>query len=687
MSALACAVAVRGGVFGREDFARTDGQEGSTLVSRPAWTRCGFAGVWIAALMLCLSQASYGATPVPTAPAAARGSISAERMGTLDAGSIRTRFYNFGMVGDYPSNPGSVDLSVFHSLEAPKGSGMNYSDGITPFLLARVVPSAGDTIHIMETGYRERQALNSRGQMIRLEPRPGYFQEDPSINVSRSPAMSNDPRTWPASWPDKLDDAADPGWPGSWNGYAGKTPVATLETYMVLDDQAYDTWPRFVPDARDSTRRGLALRYDVRSLQWSEPGARDVIFWYYDITNEGTTRYADNLVFGLYSDPGIGGSGMSCDGVYESDDDLAYWERSSTRNMAYCWDYFGHGVDLSSSCAMTGYMGWSFMQTPGNSGDGIDNDLDGLTDERQDSGPGTLIVGQGAIRSWFAAHGDTVRFQARYGSLESRPPYQHGWWWTGDEDMDWNEAFDDVGADGRPGTHDRGEGDRIPTAGEPHFDQTDPDESDQLGLTGFKLNRISKNSVNPSAWDKITFANLDGVDSPHVLYDYFTSPVEANRYDQRDATNWNIAFLFASGPFSLEVGETKRFSIATGYAPTMAGLRQTMDHYRTTSGVAPDAGSGRPGCVLLGNSPNPFTRSTRIGFVLPEAGRVQLRVFDLQGRVLAIRDAGLFAAGERAATLDASGFRPGLYLYRMDFTDPAGGAVKSSLGGKLVVIN
>jgi hypothetical protein len=588
----------------------------------------------------------------------------------------------------------SVDLSVFHSLEAPKGSGMNYSDGLTPFLLARVVPSAGDTIHIMETGYRERQALNSQGQMIRLEPRPGYFQEDPSINVSRSPAMSNDPRTWPASWPDKLDDAADPGWPGRWNGFAGKHAIATQETYMVLDDQAYDSWPRFVPDARDSTRRGLALRYDVRSLQWSEPGAQDVIFWHYDITNEGTTRYADNLVFGLYSDPAIGGSTLSCDGRYESDDDVAYWERSSTRNMAYCWDYFGHGVDLSGSCSVTGYFGWSFIQTPGNSGDGIDNDLDGLTDERQDSGPGTLIVGQNAIRAWFVAHVDTARFQARYGSLESRPAYQHGWWWTGDEDMDWNEAVDDVGADGRPGTHDRGEGDRIPTAGEPHFDRTDPHESDEIGLTGFKLNRIS--TAVGTRGDGITFANLDGVDWPHVLYDYFTSPVEADRYDQRSAINWNIAFLFASGPFSLEVGETKRFSIATVYAPTLAGLRQTVSDAQSlhdanyaplTAGVSPAAGPELPGCVLLGNAPNPFTRATRIGFALPEAGRVRIRVFDLQGRVLATRDAGVFAAGESAATLDAAGFRPGLYLYRMDVSDPAGGAVKSSLGGKLVVMN
>ena len=42
------------------------------------------------------------------------------------------------MVGDYPADPGNVDLSIFHSVEIPKGSGENYSDGTTPFVLANV---------------------------------------------------------------------------------------------------------------------------------------------------------------------------------------------------------------------------------------------------------------------------------------------------------------------------------------------------------------------------------------------------------------------------------------------------------------------------------------------------------------------------------------------------------------------
>ena len=45
---------------------------------------------------------------------------------------------------------------------------------------------------------------------------------------------------------------------------------------------------------------------------------------------------------------------------------------------------------------------------------------------------------------------------------------------------------DDIGADGLANTGDSGESDGIPTDGEPNFDSTDPNESDQIGLTSFE---------------------------------------------------------------------------------------------------------------------------------------------------------------------------------------------------------
>ncbi len=379
---------------------------------------------------------------------------------------------------------------VFHSVEVPKGSGMNYSDGITPFVLAKIMQRNGIESYIMETGFRERQAESPFPplRVMRFEPRPGYFEPDPGLNPGRSPALSNDPRTWPDRWPDRLDDPDDPGWAGSWNGYFGKNVVADQESYTVMDDDFYDAWD-FWPDNRDSTRHGLGLRIEVRGFQWANPQARNVIFWHYDITNEGTTDYNDNIIFGLYMDSGVGGSALSCDNIFESDDDNAFFDRSFNEqilNLVYTWDKFGHGRDLSGPCGRTGYLGYAYLETPGNPLDGIDNDEDGITDERRDAGPGQRLASPGEIEAYVAANYNQARFEVAYGPLADRPAYRSGVWWTGDEDMDWTPELHDVGADGLAETGDTGEGDGMPTAGEPNFDRTDLNESDQIGLTGFK---------------------------------------------------------------------------------------------------------------------------------------------------------------------------------------------------------
>jgi len=512
----------------------------------------------------------------PSIPPDSLGTIDAERAGFHDANRIRTVFWNYGMVGDYPPDPGNVDLSVFHSVEVPKGSGMNYSDGITPFVLAKIVQTTGDTAFIMETGYRERQAISpAYNRIMRFEPRPGYFQADPTINRGRSPAISNDRRTWPAVWPDRRGDPDDPGWSGSWDGYFGKRPAADQESFTVMDDQFYDAWD-YEPDSCYAARKGLGLRVEVRGFQWANPQAGNVIFWHYDITNEGTSDYDDNIIFGLYMDSGVGGSAKSCDGYYESDDDNAYFDHSPGLNLVYTWDVYGHGVDLSGDCGKTGYLGYAYMETPGNPYDGVDNDSDGMTDERRDSGPGTLIVGQDAIRAYAASHYDMAKFEAFYGPIENRPAFRSGRWWTGDEDLDWTAEFDDVGVDGLPATGDTGEGDGIPTAGEPHFDQTDKDESDQIGLTGFKMNRIKAGEGNPNpATDDILFYT-DSHLWPQRLWQHFTDLNPAARFDSAVASNYNIGFLFASGPFKLPPGAHERFSLALGYGQDLTELRETV---------------------------------------------------------------------------------------------------------------
>jgi hypothetical protein len=116
-----------------------------------------------------------------------------------------------------------------------------------------------------------------------------------------------------------------------------------------------------------------------------------------------------------------------------------------------------------------------------------------------------------------------------------------------DNDGDWDPLSDDVGADGLgPGGQgyqgpDLGEKDGLPTPGEPHFDKTDIDESDMIGLTSF------------------------------YIYDWN----EVFQYDPEDMWNglapgtfWyrypgaaNIELLFGSGYFPLLPGQVERFSM------------------------------------------------------------------------------------------------------------------------------
>jgi Invasin, domain 3/Glycosyl hydrolases family 18/Secretion system C-terminal sorting domain len=95
-------------------------------------------------------------------------------------------------------------------------------------------------------------------------------------------------------------------------------------------------------------------------------------------------------------------------------------------------------------------------------------------------------------------------------------------------------------------------------------------------------------------------------------------------------------------------------------------------------GVINQNGSGLPTTYDLGqNYPNPFNPSTRISFALPKASQVQLKVFDMSGRVVATLVDSYMAAGRYSVTLNASQISSdkkselasGVYLYRLETPD------------------
>jgi hypothetical protein len=88
--------------------------------------------------------------------------------------------------------------------------------------------------------------------------------------------------------------------------------------------------------------------------------------------------------------------------------------------------------------------------------------------------------------------------------------------------------------------------------------------------------------------------------------------------------------------------------------------------------------------ALIGTSPNPFRSAVRIRYALPQASGVRLDVFDVQGRQVASRELGVQAPGTRDAVFADASLRSGVYLYRLHFSDPATGAARASLAGKMM---
>ncbi|MBU0475868.1 MAG: hypothetical protein KKF62_17110 [Bacteroidetes bacterium] len=432
------------------------------------------------------------------------GDKTYRKKGIMDGNLVRTIFRNDGQVGAYPDRP---------SGEWPKGTGHNYLDGITPFISASVfAPGNSQFVHPAITSYREDVDFDPvTNQLWVVEPVPGYANAS-----SEEPAISTKPLTWPEMWSRSLP-SVDENWDGYWYGYFGRgVQNADFETFYVMDDSQDKEYSRppynYFPIKADSNRAGLGLRTEVRGFQWSHVLSEDIIFWHYDIVNLSDATY-DTTYFGFYCDTGVGG--LSDNG----DDNASY---DTKLDIAYAFDADGTALPENWK---TGYVGYAFLESPGNALNGFDDDEDGMTDERRDDG--------------IDNDGDWVPF------LDLN---LNGVW-----DAAENEPLNnDVGADGvgpydiQYNGPDFGEGDGIPTDGEPNFDKTDKDESDQIGLTSLAIERLT-NKGPDSIWPK----------NDEVIWETVNNSV----FDTT-LSNANIQILFGSGPFPLEVNRRERFSVA-----------------------------------------------------------------------------------------------------------------------------
>ncbi len=195
--------------------------------------------------------------------------------------------------------------------------------------------------------------------------------------------------------------------------------------------------------------------------------------------------------------------------------------------------------------------------------DGFDNDLDGLIDEnyqvhfkqyKEDATTGEVLIDTLNPLQYIdfvnaIGTDDDMIDESRSDGI--------------DNDNDWFAEYDDVGEDGKEGTMDAGENDGMPTFGEPNFDKTDVEESDQIGLTSFQYFVPSGDIVMSDEEDMWRRMRPGHFDVPRSIQNNV-----AIRGEDGD-------FVYGSGYFPLLPGETERFSLALAFGDDRNGIFKT----------------------------------------------------------------------------------------------------------------
>jgi hypothetical protein len=292
-------------------------------------------------------------------PSSERGDPNYRREANIDINKVGVSIFNYGITGR-PSGGNPSWLTY----EWPMNSGKRYIAMTALSVGSEVIDEDGVARPLVTIPFRSDQSGNSKS----WEPIPGYLNAN-----STKIAKSDDEDTWPLDWPDKMDDQTDPGWAGSWNGYFGKNNFnAEQEIYCkVSDDLNFEPGWEYLPDSTDLIRRGAGLLTAVRVMEWNQILIEDVVFILHEIKNDGT-KDLEKVAFSLWLADLVGGDGDSGDDT--PDFDLIY-------DVAWSMDSDGIGNSAFGSDPV-GVAATSFIETPGNNVDRIDNDGDG-----EDSGP------------------------------------------------------------------------------------------------------------------------------------------------------------------------------------------------------------------------------------------------------------------------------------------------------------
>ncbi len=155
-------------------------------------------------------------------------------------------------------------------------------------------------------------------------------------------------------------------------------------------------------------------------------------------------------------------------------------------------------------------------------------------------------------------------------------------------------------------------------------------ESEQNNV-GFEIQRKSSEpgTVSSEQWKNVGYIKGNGTTNIPASYSFEDRNLSTGKYMYRlkqSDVNGNFEYHALNG--EVEIGIPKKFYLSRNY-------------------------------------PNPFNPVTKINFDLPERGRVELRLYDMLGREVAVILNEILSAGYHTAVFDASGLSSGIYFYKM----------------------
>ena len=202
-------------------------------------------------------------------------------------------------------------------------------------------------------------------------------------------------------------------------------------------------------------------------------------------------------------------------------------------------------------------------------------------------------------------------------------------------------------------------------------------------ISNYQLQVLPVNYVNGSVASSIPQVILqpkDTVVKSWALTTFSTIATNSPNYSWKESTNNGQTWNDLSDNTIYQGTHSNELTI--NYAPpsfnknrylcslsTQNCTAATMQAILTIDTLASVAGYAIANDFLIHNKPNPFNEVTIIEYSLPENGNVMLEILDMRGNIVARPIFERQAIGAHNYHLNASALNPGIYLYRLSFTN------------------